>query len=275
MHVVVGGEYFMIAHSLGLEFGGAIGIPLYLCRTLSITFYSFGLAESLAVLWPSAWGVIPPYTIQLATAGIIIVITYLSGKSAQIALKLQIPIMIAVGLSLLALFAGVLMKGLRAPEMAATYRTAPEGFWYVFAVFFPAATGFTAGIGMSGDLKDPSRSIPRGTLLAVMTGALVYLVVPVFLSVSKAVSPQQLASSGNNVWMTLSLFGPLFVFAGMWGAILSSAFGSVLAGPRVLQALSNDGLAHNFFRSSRRGGSRQSRPGYQVYLLLRLLCWEP
>ena len=51
----------------------------------------------------------------------------------------------------------------------ATYRTAPQGFWYVFAVFFPAVTGFTAGIGMSGDLRDSSRSIPKGTMLAVMT----------------------------------------------------------------------------------------------------------
>ncbi|MBN1163275.1 MAG: Na-K-Cl cotransporter, partial [Candidatus Krumholzibacteriota bacterium] len=53
MHVGVGGEYYMIAHSLGLELGGAIGIPLYFCRTLSITFYSFGLAESLIVMWPA------------------------------------------------------------------------------------------------------------------------------------------------------------------------------------------------------------------------------
>ena len=38
MRVGAGGEYFMVAHSLGLEMGGAIGIPLFLCRTLSITF---------------------------------------------------------------------------------------------------------------------------------------------------------------------------------------------------------------------------------------------
>ena len=40
MRVGVGGEYFMISRSLGLELGGAIGIPLFLSRTLSITFYS-------------------------------------------------------------------------------------------------------------------------------------------------------------------------------------------------------------------------------------------
>lgn len=246
MRVGVGGEYYMIAHSLGLELGGAIGIPLYLCRTLSITFYSFGLAESLMVLWPSAWGIPPGYAIQLTTAGIIVVITILSGRSAALALKLQVPIMAAVGLSLLALIGGVLLGDMHEVEMEPTYRTAPEGFWYIFAVFFPAVTGFTAGMGMSGDLKDPSRSIPRGTLLAVITGAAVYIVVPLFLSITGEVPREVLASPGVETWIRIAVFGPVLVFAGMWGAILSSAFGSVLSGPRVLQALSQDGLAPRF-----------------------------
>ncbi len=254
MRVGVGGEYFMIAHSLGLELGGAIGIPLFLCRTLSITFYSFGLAESIVVLWPVAWGAVPIFMVQLLAAIIIIIITILSGKSASLALKLQVPIMIAVGLSLLALFAGVLTKGMHAPEIVATYRTAPEGFWYVFAVFFPAVTGFTAGIGMSGDLKDPSRSIPKGTLLAVLTGAAVYLAVPFFLSVTSAVDADTLASRGAQAWTLICIGGPILVFAGMWGAILSSAFGSVLSGPRVLQALSQDGLAPKFLSRLSKNG---------------------
>lgn len=243
MRVGVGGEYYMIAHSLGLELGGAIGIPLYLCRTLSITFYSFGLAESIAVLWPQSWDVMPPHAIQVLTAVIIVVITLLSGRSAALALKLQIPIMMAVGLSFAALLIGVLTKDLKTPEMIATYRTAPGGFWYIFAVFFPAVTGFTAGIGMSGDLKDPRRSIPKGTMLAILTGTAVYLLVPMILSISGAIRTDVLASPGQGAWTAVALLGPVFVFAGMWGAILSSAFGSVLAGPRVLQALSEDGLA--------------------------------
>lgn len=254
IRVGVGGEYYMISHSLGLEFGGAIGIPLYLCRTLSITFYSFGLAESVSVIWAGGMGAPPSYLVPLMTAVIIIVITALSGKSASLALKLQVPIMIAVGVSLVALIIGAFSSGFRAPEMEATYRSAPEGFWYVFAVFFPAVTGFTAGIGMSGDLKDPSRSIPRGTLLAVLTGTLVYTAVPVIFSVTRAVSFEKLAVQGVGPWDGTALLGPLFVFAGMWGAILSSAFGSVLTGPRVLQALSEDGLAPRFLsRLSRKG----------------------
>ena len=245
MRVGVGGEYYMISRSLGLELGGAIGIPLFLCRTLSITFYSFGLAESILAFWPASWGPIPPATTQLLTAGLITVIVGISGRSAEVALKLQIPIMVAVGLSIIALAAGVAGGGIASPEMTPTYRTAPAGFWYVFAVFFPAVTGFTAGIGMSGDLRDSRKSIPRGTLLAVMTGALIYLSIPVLLAFTAKVTPEELAEPGI-IWVKIAVLGAWLVFPGVWGAILSSAFGSALGGPRVLQSLSRDGLTPAF-----------------------------
>ena len=251
MRVGVGGEYYMISRSLGLELGGAIGIPLFLCRTLSITFYSFGLAEAIAMFLPQSP---PSYVIQLIAAVIIIAITIVSGKSASLVLKLQIPIMIAVGLSILALLIGVFSNELRAPEMIATYRTAPRGFWYVFAVFFPAVTGFTAGIGMSGDLKNPSKSIPKGTILAVSTGTLIYLLIPVFLSITTKVSFHELASLGVGTWSAIAVLGAWLIVPGIFGAILSSAFGSVLGGPRVLQSLAMDRLAPRFLRKLSKTG---------------------
>ncbi|RLE32225.1 MAG: Na-K-Cl cotransporter [Acidobacteria bacterium] len=246
MHVGVGGEYYMISRSLGLELGGAIGIPLYLCRTLSITFYSFGLAEAIMMFWPASLGIIPAHMIQLITAVIIVGITILSGKSAGLALKLQIPIMIAAGVSIIALLIGALTGNSHAPEMTATFRTAPKGFWYVFAVFFPAVTGFTAGIGMSGDLKNPRKSIPKGTLLAVATGLLIYLFIPVILAFTDKISPEGLASGGVETWSKIAILGSLLIVPGIFGAILSSAFGSVLGGPRVLQSLAQDRLAPSF-----------------------------
>jgi amino acid transporter len=249
IQVGVGGEYFLVSRSLGMETGGAIGIPLYFCRTLSVTFYSFGLAEAILILWPTGWGAIPSFALQGLTAVLIILVTLLSGKSAAITLKTQIPIMILVGLSILAFAGGVLTNDTHAPLMNASYATTDNGgFWFVFAVFFPAVTGFTAGIGMSGDLKKPRKSIPRGTLGAVLTGALIYLIIPILFAITGLLTIDQLTDEefGLKTWTSVALFGGLLVIPAVWGAILSSAFGSILGGPRVLQALSMDGLAPKF-----------------------------
>lgn len=249
IQVGVGGEYFLVSRSLGMETGGAVGIPLYFCRTLSVTFYCFGLAEAILIFWPLAWGAIPSFALQGLTAVLIILVTLLSGKSAALTLKAQIPIMILVGLSILALAVGVLTNETHAPLMNASNATNESGgFWFVFAVFFPAVTGFTAGIGMSGDLKKPRVSIPKGTLGAVLTGALIYLIIPILFAITGLLTIEQLTDEdfGLKTWTTVALFGGILVIPAVWGAILSSAFGSILGGPRVLQALSIDGLAPKF-----------------------------
>jgi amino acid transporter len=255
MKVGIGGEYYMISRSLGLQLGGAIGIPLFLCRTFSLTLYAFGLAESIAPFWPAAWGA-PP--VQIMAAVIILFATAVAGKSANLSLKMQIPIMVAVGLSLLALFSGVLTGGFQTPELEPNYqRSAPEGFWFVFAVFFPAVTGFTAGIGMSGDLRDPKKSIPKGTILAVITGALVYMLVLIALSFTSRVDGNSLAQldpSAPPIWSRIAFLGMVLVYPGLWGAILSSAFGSILGGPRVLQALALDKIAPKSLGKTSRTG---------------------
>lgn len=243
-----GGEYYMISRSLGLTIGGAIGIPLFLCYILSITLYCFGLTETLTFFWPDQWGS-PP--MQLITAVLILIVIAIAGKSAQAALKLQIPLMACVGLSLVALVIGVLAGPLKSPQWFLPAENAGQGigFWVILAVFFPAVTGFSAGIGMSGDLEDPQKAIPKGTIMAVLVGAAVYLTIPFLLSITDKVDAGQLAAIDPQqppVWTQIAFLGPILIYPGICGAILSSAFGSALAGPRVLQALANDGLVPAF-----------------------------
>lgn len=249
--VGVGGVYYLVSRSLGLETGGAIGIAFYISRTLSITFYAFGLAESILIFWPGEmWGAMPGYAIPVFTAVIIILITFASGKSAELVLKIQVPMLILVGLSIVALIVGVFMGDLRAPEWTPAYRAvSPEGgFWIIFAVFFPGVTGFLAGIAMSGDLKNPGKSIKNGTINSVITGTLVYLLIPILISITALLPFDEIADEtfGLRTWTEVAFLGGLFVYPAAWGAILSSAIGSVLSGPRVLQSLSMDGLAPKF-----------------------------
>ncbi len=182
MHVGAGGAYFMISRSLGLELGGAIGVPLFLAQTFSVTLYSFGFAESLELFWPD----LPQRPVAAVT---VLAVALIAGRSATLALRLQLPIMVAIVGALISLTVGA---SSRAQESIQPFEGIEGGlgFWAVFAVFFPAVTGIMAGVSLSGDLKDPKKSIPMGTLIAVGVGFVVYLFVPVVLAL--AASPESL-----------------------------------------------------------------------------------
>lgn len=233
MRVGVGGAYYIISRSMGLEIGGALGIPLYLSQTLSLTLYAFGLAESVRIIWPGA-------PVQLLAGVVVILVTALAARSTVFALKMQLPIMGLIALSLLSLFLGANWGG--GVRVDALGPWTDGGFWVVFAVFFPAVTGILAGVGLSGDLKDPARSIPRGVMAAVITGLIVYLAVPIALSRS---GDAEFLRSDPLIWTKIAWVGAL-VMPGLWGAILSSAIGSILTAPRTLQALASDGLLPAF-----------------------------
>ena len=230
MHVGAGGAYYIISRSLGLEIGGAIGLPLFLAQTFSVTLYAFGLAESLQLLWPH----LPQRPVALAT---VIVVSLLAARSADLALKLQLPILAAITLALLSLGVGAFGQ---ARDAIPLWQGASGGasFWEVFAVFFPAVTGIMAGISLSGDLAEPKKSIPRGTLAAVLVGAAVYLGVPILLAI--AATPAELVAN-NLIWFQIALVSWV-IFPGLWGAIFSSAVGSALGAPRTLEALADDSV---------------------------------
>ena len=233
MRVGAGGAYYIISRSLGLELGGAIGLPLFLSQAISVTLYCYGLAEAITLFWPSA-PVMP-------LAGLFVVlVSALAGRSTVLALKMQLPIMIAVFISIIALLSGA--------DWGNPNGTPPLGefpdtsYWVVFAVFFPAVTGILAGVSMSGDLKNPAKSLPAGTIAGVLVGAAVYVAVPIALAVSA--SPGELIDD-KLIWTRVATGGSWVVFPGLLGAILSSAIGSILGAPRTLQALASDGLVHS------------------------------
>jgi len=234
--VGAGGAYYIVSRSLGLESGGSIGLPLFLSQTFSVTLYAFGLAESLRFVWPDV-------PVAPTAAAIIVMVGGLSLFGAAAALKAQVGLMGVVALSLAAFFTGVIRDGDPAGVGLAT-ASGQVGVWAGFAVFFPAVTGAMAGLGLSGDLKDPGRAIPRGAMLAVGTGLLAYLLVPVGLALTA--SPEDLRADPL-IWTKVSFGGAWLVLPGLWSAILSSAVGSMLGAPRTLQALARDGLAPRFF----------------------------
>lgn len=241
--VGAGGAYYIISRSLGVEIGGAIGLPLFLSQAFSVTLYAFGLAESLRFAWPDV-------PVQPAALVIIAAVGALAYRGAGGALRAQIPIMALIALSIGALAVGAASHGSFGRLVES--EPAPEvGFWVVFAVFFPAVTGIMAGLGLSGDLAEPKRAIPRGTLAAQLTGFAVYLVVSVVLTV--AVAGEALRDDPL-VWTQIAPLGVWLVLPGLWGAIFSSAVGSMLGAPRTLQALARDRIVpRRLAKVSKRG----------------------
>jgi len=227
-----GGAYYVISRSLGIEIGGAIGLPLFLSQAFSVTLYAYGLAESLRFVWADL-------PVQETAFILILAVGALAFLGAEKALKAQLPFLILVFLSILALAVGALVHS-RVDAIPLSGGTGAVGFWKGFAVFFPAVTGVMAGLGLSGDLKNPMHSLPRGAFGAVLVGLAIYLVVPVLLVIGA--SGEELRNDPM-VWTRIAPGGALLILPGLWAAIFSSALGSILGAPRTLSALARDGLA--------------------------------
>ncbi len=253
--VRTGGAYYMVSRSLGTEIGGAIGIPLYLAQALSVALYTLGFAESVNAVAPD----VPARPLALATT---VVVTVLALVSAKTAIRAQYFIMAAIALSLVSFFVGARSGG----TITAGPRFEPASFWEVFAVFFPAVTGIMAGVNMSGDLADPRRSIPRGTLAAIAVSFAIYMVIPVVLD--RRAGPNALVDDPL-IMRHLSLWGPA-ILIGVWGATLSSALGSILGAPRILQALARDDILPKPLRAVGRGSGPDDEPRVGTFVSLGL-----
>jgi len=242
--VGAGGAYFMISRSLGAPAGAAIGFPLFLGQALGVTFYIVGFTEALTGLSFFAWlrePIVGLITGEKVVGTVVLVgLTYLSIKSAELAIKAQYVVMVVIVLSLISFFLGT---GSAPPEKIQW--TNPHGlpFTQVFAVFFPAVTGIMAGVSMSGDLRNPRQSIPRGTLMAVLVGGAVYVAFPIWLAMQA--NTQMLTNDLRSVWDIAAV--PFLIDLGVWAACLSSALASIMTAPRTLQALANDGHAPRLF----------------------------
>lgn len=233
--IKAGGIYYMLSRSLGFPIGGAIGVALFIATALSISLYLIGFSESLLTVF----GVDYDINHLRVTGGFAIVaIVVIAFISTSLAMKAQFIILTIIGLSLISIFFGDgtgLKVGTDAIEHA--------NFSVLFGIFFPAVTGFTAGVAMSGDLKNPIKSIPWGTMLAIGVGLIVYLALALFLYFS---IDGEVLRTNNNAIVEFAAVGFLVV-AGIWGATLSSALGGILGAPRILQAMSNDKITPEIF----------------------------
>lgn len=267
-----GGLYALSKQSLGNAMGGSIGIMLYLAQAASIGFYCIGFAEPLhALLSPWLSGFIPlfsdtgPESIllqkQLIATIFMLVFFVIVMAGADFTLKLQTLILFVLIISVLTIFAS--------PFLRISYESKPvfsggfnlEGnravtipiFFLTFTQFFPAVTGISSGIGMSGDLKDPRRSIVIGTFSAILMTLVFYIISAfVFAGIDRDIILQGYTDGSPSGVILTELFGlgrpfpfsipGILILAGVLFATCSSALSVFMTGPRTLQFLAADGI---------------------------------
>lgn len=233
LRVKAGGDYYLISRTLGLGFGGAIGLVLFLAQAVAVGFYCIGFAEATARIA----GVDGVWTARAFAAVAVAGLFALAWAGADWATRFQYVVMALLVVAVGAFFSGAvpvwetaqLRANLQAPAQA-------PPFWLVFAVFFPAVTGFTQGVSMSGELRDPGRSIPRGTFAAVGLSALVYFGAALAFA---GAAPNAVLARDGFAMRDLSAL-PVSFDAGVIAATLSSALASFLGAPRILQAMGRD-----------------------------------
>ncbi|XP_018323226.1 bumetanide-sensitive sodium-(potassium)-chloride cotransporter isoform X2 [Agrilus planipennis] len=280
-----GGTYYMISRSLGPEFGGSIGLIFSLANAVACAMYVVGFCESMGDLLDS-------FHVKLVDGGVqdiriigcvtIIVLLIIVVVGMEWEAKAQNVLLVILCVAILDYFIGsfigptsdeVRAKGFLGYNITVLkdnlypdYRFSESdgiyhNFFSVFAVFFPAATGILAGANISGDLKDPSNAIPKGTLLAILITTLSYIFmgfVAGFCVVRDATgnvteflegtfrncSPGECAYGLQNSFQVIELIswvGPI-IYAGCFAATLSSALASLVSAPKVFQALCKDKL---------------------------------
>ena len=230
-----GGAYYMISRSLGVEFGGSIGLVFFLAQAVSVALYVIGFTEALVASMPGLEG----YTILVAS-GVNALVCLCVFIGAGWTIRLQYGILAVLTLAVLSFVVGGVMRfdiELLQSNLAPDYAPGQSKFT-MFALFFPAATGIMAGANLSGDLKDPARSIPRGTLASIGVTGLVYIGMGVLLA---GVEERTFLQS-SNMAVRDAAAAPALITLGIFAATLSSAIGSMMGAPRILQALGRDGI---------------------------------
>lgn len=237
IRIGAGGAYAIVSQALGLEVGGSLGIPRYVSQGLAVTMYIFGFREG--------WlGIFPDHNAFLVDLVVFITLFSIAYISANLAIKTQFIIMAIIILSLISIVIAAYEGSMQTSTAEAlswgNFKGSVENgfsgsnFWLVFAVFFPAATGIMAGANMSGELKDPKKSIPTGTLWAIGVSFAIYMFLAFWIS--RSATEEELLTN-YYIMVDKAYIGPLII-AGILGATFSSALASIVGSSRILFAMS-------------------------------------
>lgn len=264
-----GGEYYIISRSFGINVGAAIGIALYFSQAISVAFYVIAFAEAFdpVMNWVGEdYGVHLHDKRWISIPAVIVLSILMLTKGADLGMKMLYVVVFTLFVSLTLFFLGSTDYSTEISGFD-TLLNAPnhEQFFLVFAIIFPAFTGMTAGVGLSGDLKDPKKSIPWGTLAATLMGMVIYF----FIAYKLAMNASPVDLKQPLVMSTIAIWGPIIPI-GLAAATISSALGSIMVAPRTLQALAGDKIfpISSFNQFLAKGNSKNNEPVHATIITI-------
>ncbi len=235
-----GGEYYIISRSFGLNIGATIGMALYLSQAISVAFYVIAFTEAFEFLFDfmkDTYQISLPRQVISIPVMILLSILILR-KGANLGVKALYFVIAILAISLFLFFIGKTAHADQSEfNLASAQFRNMDSFFVVFAIIFPAFTGMTAGVGLSGDLKNPGKSIPLGTTVATIAGMIVYFFISYKLALSASVDD---LVNNQFVMSKIAVGGFIVIPLGLAASTISSALGSIMVAPRTLQALGGD-----------------------------------
>ncbi|XP_012268643.1 bumetanide-sensitive sodium-(potassium)-chloride cotransporter isoform X2 [Athalia rosae] len=297
-----GGIYYIISRSLGPEFGASVGIVFAFANAVAASMNTIGFCDSLnELLRENGLQIIDNAVNDVRLVGIIavLIMIFICAIGMEWESKAQNFLIAIIVAAIVDFIIGTII-GPNSVEQTAQgfagfsttvfsdnwtpdYRFS-EGkqhtFFSVFAIFFPSVTGIQAGANISGDLRDPASSIPKGTLLALLISMISYATFVIFAGgaalrdASGIVVDEVIANCTSNctyglhnsysVMQLMSVWGP-FIYAGCFAATLSTALTNLLSVPRLIQALGIDKIYPGLIFFSK-GYGKAGEP-YRGYVL--------
>lgn len=241
-----GGVYFLISHVLGAKIGGSVGLIYCFGQAVGAAIHAIGFGETMGQVLNIS-GLV--WVERAIAAAMLLVLIVINVVGVTWVIKVQFVLLIILLLAVLDFAVGSFVhfdadKGFYGySSIIFLNNTGPQytagTTWFtVFGVFFPTLTGILGGINMSGDLHNPSRDIPVGTVSAVGVGTFLYLV---FILILGSTCSRAALSEDYMIAHTVSAVG-VFFLAGVYVASLSSCLGSLFGNPRVLQCIASENV---------------------------------
>lgn len=264
-----GGAYYLISRSLGPEFGGAIGLVSYLGFVFNTGMNAVGLVDCLLYVfgsesgdwtntipeggwWPYLWSTVVVVTcVAICLAG-----STIFARASNALLLILLLATFSIPLSTIVMqpfvakkhftqFTGLSITTLRenllphfTKEAAGSQLRGKENYQDLFGILFPATGGILAGASMSGDLKNASRSIPRGTLTGLALTFVSYTLV--ILAMAASITRESFYKNVNVVQDT-NVSGAL-ILVGEIATTFFSVLMGIIGPAKQLQAIARDNV---------------------------------